>query len=197
MASDVNIDLFLTDHGESGLICNGSLGDKPSGIILDAETNQLTLEFGESGETLHLNIPVDTQHIEKLLFSPRMQIGTLNDGMISDFVEVSFLYLNDPYGSCFGHIPRMGRPRALLVRFEQFMKRCTFAQAVHRADIGDEGSVGSVLKGVNPRALEFAPQLLRAQSLQAGPQVAQDLDLSYSPRRIVKRRPPSDDDSQQ
>lgn len=207
----MNIDLFLTHHGESGLILDRDHENPVSGVILDAQTREMTLEFAKEHETLHLNIPVEEEHIEKLLFSPRIQVASVEDGKIAGFNDIALLYLNDPYGSDFGDIARTGRPQRSMERFEQFMKRCTFAQAVHRADFGDEGSAGSVLSGINPKALQYAPRLLREQALgPRGPQAAPDVSLGIShapgPRgpggspgsttrpQVIRRQPPRDTD---
>ncbi len=179
----MNIDLFVTDHGESGLVIDRPLPEMPSGVILDAETNTMTLEFSETEETLHLNIPVEEEHKEKLLFSPRIQVAMMEDGLVADHSDVSLLYLNDPYGRQFGDMAHTGRGQRSILRFEQFMKRCTFAQAVHRADFGDEGSVGSVLKGVNPKSLQYSPQLSREMAMDAGPRIAAQIEhtISHAP----------------
>ena len=218
----MNIDLFLTHHGENGLISDNGFDEPVSGVILDAETNLLTLEFSQDAEPLHLNIPIEEEYKERLLFSSKMQIGVLEDGKVSDHTEVPILYLNDPYGSNFGDVRHMGRPSRSLIHFEQFMKRCSFAQAVHRDDFGDEGTAGSVLQGVNPKALEYAPQLLRRQALEAGPkiggpEIVQGLDNAprapgaYGPkgpggmggggggrmvRRVIKKPPPDSSDQE-
>lgn len=168
----MNIDLFLTEHGESGLLCGGHPGGDVIGVILDAQTNTLTLEFADEGHTLHLNIPVEEGYKDRLLFSPTLQVGVLEDGQISSFSEVPVLYLNDPYGSDFGDFAPRRRMASSFQRFEQFMKRCTFAQAVHREDVGDESTAGSVLQGVNPRALTISPHLARQMSLDIAPSAA-------------------------
>lgn len=176
----MNIDLFVTDHGEAGLVIDRPGHEMPSGVILDAETNFMTLEFSETEETLHLNIPVEDEHKEKLLFSPRIQVAIMEDGLVADHRDISLLYLNDPYGSQFGDMAHIGRTQRSILRFEQFMKRCTFAQAVHREDFGDEGSVGSVLKGVNPKSLQYSPQLARQMAMDAGPRIAAQIEHTVS-----------------
>ncbi|MEM6780545.1 MAG: hypothetical protein AAF569_01635 [Pseudomonadota bacterium] len=177
----MNIDLFVTDHGEAGLIIDRAVKELPSGAILDAETNFMTLEFAQSTQTMHLNIPVEDDHKEKLLFSPHLHVAMMDDGMIADHRNIVLLYLNDPYGGEFGDMAHTGRPQRSLLRLEQFMKRCTFAQAVNRVDVGDEGTVGSVLQGVSPKSLQFAPQLAREVAMDATPRIQQQLGISHAP----------------
>lgn len=164
----MNIDLFLTPHNEAGLVCGGEFGRPVVGIILDAQTLSLTLEMGD-GETFHLNIPVEETHREKLLFSQHMFIGFLDGKMLADSYEVPLLYLNDPYGSEFGQNKALSKPKRSILGFEQFMKRCVFAQALHRENLGDEDSARSVLRGVDPNHMEYTPSLMRDRQIAATP----------------------------
>ncbi len=162
----MNIDLFLTQHNEAGLVCAGSFPHPVAGIILDAQTQELTLEF-EGGDTFHLNIPMEESYREKLLFSHRMHVGFLDGTMLADSYEVPLLYLNDPYGSDFGQATPLSKPKRSIPAFEQFMKRCAFAQALHRDNLGDEDTARSVLRGANPNKLDYTPALLRQRQMAA------------------------------
>lgn len=164
----MNIDLFHTGHNEAGLVCDGSFPAPVIGVILDAQTHELTLEFGD-GNTFHLNIPIEVGHKEKMLFAHRMYVGYLVDGLLTDAFEVPLLYLNDPYGSEFGQNTPLAQPKRSVVAFEQFMKRCHFAQGLHRDNLGDEDSARSVLRGIDPHALQYAPALLRQLQMSAIP----------------------------
>lgn len=162
----MNIDLFLTQHNEAGLVCAGVFPQAVAGVILDAQTSEFTLEFTD-GETFHLNIPMEEAHREKLLFSHRMFVGFLDDKKLADSYEVPLLYLNDPYGSEFGQNSPLSKAKRSIPAFEQFMKRCEFAQALHRDNLGDEGTSRSVLQGVNPNKLDYTPALARQRQLEA------------------------------
>lgn len=164
----MNIDLFHTGYNEAGLICNGSFRSPVVGVILDAQTQELTLEF-EDGGTCHLNVPVEISHRDKLLFAHRMYVGFLEGGLLTDSFEVPLLYLNDPYGSEFGQASPLSRAKRSVVAFEQFMKRCNFAQALHRDNLGDEDSARSILRGIDPHALQYSPALLRQMQMNAMP----------------------------
>lgn len=167
----MNIDLFLTGQSEAALVSNAAFAGTVVGIILDAQTHELTLEFG-NGDTFHLNIPMEAMHREKLLFAHRMYVGFLEGGYLTDAFEVPLLYLNDPYGSDFGQTTPLSTPKRSVVAFEQFMKRCNFAQALHRDNLGDEDSARSVLRGVDPYALQYAPTLQRQIQMNATPKIS-------------------------
>lgn len=177
----MNIDLFLTSFGESGLVCDEVFPEHVSGVILDAETQELTLEFSQTGTTLHLNIPVEDEHREMMLFSPKTYIANMDDGLIAESIEVPIMYLNDPYGSDFGQSTDLSAPSQSLIRFEQFMKRCQRAQAVHRENLGDEASNSSVLRGLDPNALNYVPELVRQRMLEVGPQLANQANAPNAP----------------
>ena len=164
----MNIDLFHTGHNEAGLVCDQSFPSAVIGIILDAQTHELTLEF-EDGNTFHLNIPIEMGHKEKMLFAHRMYVGYLVGGLLTDSFEVPLLYLNDPYGSEFGQGTPLSQPKRSVLAFEQFMKRCHFAQGLHRENLGDEDSARSVLRGVDPHALTYSPALQRQIQMGAMP----------------------------
>lgn len=165
----MNIDLFLTDHGECGLLCEGASAPDVAGVIFDAQVMTLTLEYVH-GETLHLNIPVHDTHRDKVLFAHRIYVGHLADGLIADSREVPMLYLNDPYGGTFSDSsPLLSKPRRSLVGFEQFLKRAAMAQPVHRANLSDEGSAGCVLRGTSAESLQYVPKLRRERMLETAP----------------------------
>ena len=166
----MNIDLFLTGHNEAALVCDAAFASLAIGIILDAQTQELTVEF-ESGDTFHLNVPMEATHREKLLFAHRMYMGYLEGGLLTESLEVPLLYLNDPYGSDFGQNAPLVKPKRAVLAFEQFMKRCNFAQALHRENLGDEDSARSVLRGIDPHALKYSPTLQRQLQMNAAPRV--------------------------
>ncbi len=189
----MNIDLFHTGHNEAGLICNGSFGSPVVGVILDAQTQELTLEF-EDGGTFHLNVPVEIDHRDKLLFAHRMYVGFLEGDFLTDAFEVPLLYLNDPYGSEFGQASPLSRAKRSVVAFEQFMKRCNFAQALHRDNLGDEDSARSILRGIDPHALQYSPALMRQMQMNAmpravnAPQMAGLGGTTSGQSRIIKKK---------
>lgn len=166
----MNIDLFLTGSSEAGIVCDGPFKTPVVGVILDAQTLALTLEFPD-GDTFHLNIPIEESRREKLLFAHRMYVGFLQGGMLVDAFEVPLLYLNDPYGSDFGQNSPLAKAKRSVIAFEQFMKRCSFAQGLHRDDLGNEDGARSVLRGVDPHALRYAPALARQIQMNAIPKL--------------------------
>lgn len=184
----MDIDLFLSPYAECGLLCNAELKNLPAGVIFDAETSELTIEFIED-EPFHLNIQVEEELQEQVLMAQKLYVATLEDGMIAETIDVPLLYLNDPYGGDFGGAHQMRMPARSLVAFEQFMKRCTFAQPVHRDNLDDESSGRSILRGANPKQLQFMPQLIRQHAMEMGMQGPSGPAVQAGPRPMGPRGP--------
>lgn len=165
----MDIDLFISPYGECGLLCNQEFDNLPAGVIFDAETLELTVEFLEEAP-FHLNITTEEELRERILLAKKLYIGFLRDGLIAETIEVPLLYLNDPYGSDFDGQGALVKPSNSMVAFEQFMKRSTSAQPIHREDLGNEDSRGSVLCGMDPKQMEFVPQLVRQRLMEMTPQ---------------------------
>lgn len=170
----MNIDLFTSAHSECGLLCNQAFDNMPAGLIFDAQTADITIEFLED-TPLHMNIPVQEELSESLLATKIIHIGFLIDNEIQDTVTVPLLILNDPYGGEFDGLHaslQMGPIRSILA-FEQFMKRCAYAQALHRDNLGDEDGSLSILGDNDPKNLQFAAALTRQRQMELqGPQFA-------------------------
>lgn len=197
----MNIDLFLTDHGQCGLLCDFSTPHKVGGVIFDAQVMSLTLEYVH-GDTLHLNIPVADVHLDLMLFSHRIFIASLENGLVVDTVEVPMLYLNDPYGGAFGDTsPLLSRPRRSLIAFEQFMKHAVSAQPVHRSNLSDEDSAGGILRGLSSATLSYVPKLVRERLLETAPKTAAVFTampgLSMGTQGTVRRKGDTRQDSRE
>jgi hypothetical protein len=176
----MNIDLFTSGHGECGLLCSAELPDLPAGVIFDAETMELTIEFLEA-DPFHLNIQIEEDLAGGILMAKHIYIAYLIDGEIHETVMVPLLFLNDPYGGEFQNNGGLSQTIRSLKLFQEFMKRCNFAQAAHRENLENENISGSILQGKNPKALAIAPQLIRQQQMEMSPQGPSGVELGYAP----------------
>lgn len=166
----VNIDLLFTSEGEAGLVSDTELVHPVAGIMYDALTGLLALEFADT-DSMELNIPVEQSAGDALLHRHDLHAGIIQKGVIADGRQVPLVLINDPFGG--GNTGAFAvRPRKSLAAFENFMKRCISGQPVHRADLGNEDKGGSILGGINPAVLEFAPHLARQRTLEASPHLA-------------------------
>jgi len=166
----VNIDLLFTSEGEAGLVSDTGFEHPVAGIMYDAQTGLLALEFADT-DSVELNIPVEQSAGDTLLNRHDLHAGVIQKGLIADGRQVPLVLINDPFGG--GNTGAFAvRPRKSLAAFESFMKRCVSGQPVHRADLGNEDKGGSILGGINPAVLEFAPHLARQRTMEASPHMA-------------------------
>jgi len=167
----MNIDLLLTNQGEPGLVSDKAFGHPVAGVMYDAESGMMSLEFSDA-DSLELNIPVDTETGQYLRNTFEIQVGIIERGVIADNRQVPLVLLNDPFGGGnAGHFPVA--PRKSVIAFESFMNRCTNGQPVHRDDLGaDLHTSGSILGSVSPAVLQFAPHLARQKTMEASPHLA-------------------------
>ena len=129
----------------------------------------MSLEYTEL-DPLDLNIAVDDSYIETLYYATSIQIGTIIDGEIRESRQVPILLLNDPAAN--SDRARFAKPRNSVVSFEYFLNACVKGQPIHRDDLGDETSSGSVMGGMSAAVMKFAPHLVRSRALEIAPMLA-------------------------
>lgn len=161
----MNIDLLLTERGEPGLLCDGNFSSEVVGVMFDAESRLLTVEFSDM-DSKDLNIPVEEEYTNALLYTQSFHIGTIIDGVICASRQVPVMFLNDPYGAP-AEAPHKASNSVL--HFENFLKRCISGQPIHREDLGNEAAMNSVISGINTSVLQFTPQLARQRTMEAAP----------------------------
>lgn len=167
----MNIDLLMGKFSQSGLLCSRAFKQNPIGAIFDVQARALILEFSGDIDPLHLNISVEERFTEQLLTDRALYIVALDNNMIAEAIEVPLAYLNDPYGGSFDP-QSMVAPHRAVIAVEQFLKRCSFAQPIHRSDLGDESTLSGITGGEDVRGLKFSPALLRARELERTPSAA-------------------------
>jgi len=160
----VNIDLLLTQQGDAGLVCDGAFESPVAGVIFDAEMRQITLEHANL-DTAELNIPVEDDIAQALLWATSVQVGVIEGGQIQDNRQVPLMLLNDPDAE--PGYDKPSRASNSVTAFERFLKACVTGQPLHRDDLGDEDESGSVVGGMNRAVLQFAPHLARQRTLEA------------------------------
>ncbi len=163
----MNIDLLFTAQHECGLVSDESFHAPVAGIMYDAQTGFINLEFSDA-DSMELNIPVEQGYGQQLTRTIEMHVGIIEDGTIADNRQVPIVLLNDPFGG--GNAGTFAvKPSRSVMAFETFMKNCSSGQPVNRDDLGDEDSANSVMGGINPAVLQFAPHLARQRTMEAAP----------------------------
>lgn len=162
----MNIDLLVTDTGDAGLVGDTLLVSPIAGIMLDAETGLLNLEL-ENHDTVDLNIPVEGRLHDMLFRATILQMGVIEQGEVQESRQVPLMVINDARAQP-GH-DAVARGSKLVKSFDSFIRRCVTGQPVHRDDLTNEISADSVMTGVNPAILAYAPHLERQLLLEASP----------------------------
>jgi stage V sporulation protein K len=173
----MNIDLLVTKRGEAGLVCDSEPELPLVEVHYHAGSGVMVLEF-EEAESLELNIPIEEENGNSLRELVEIHFGVVEKGVITA-VRQAPLNLVDavrPSGALRA-LPARTSPTA----FEIFMRCCSAGQPVHRAQVADESSVTSVLKGVSPALLKFAPNLARLQT--------QEMMPGYQPPQLAPPAP--------
>lgn len=161
----MDIDLLFTDTGTAGLIADRNFIKKIAGVMLDAGSGILTLEYTDM-DSLELNIPVEPEFFYILGVNSWLHVGAVKDGNIAQAYQAPLMLLGEPLTRS---TQKSANP---LLAFERFIKTCTGGQPVHREDLGDETATGCVLGDAMPSSLQFAPHLAQRHALEAAPKVA-------------------------
>jgi hypothetical protein len=165
----MDIDLLFTPDGQSGLILSRNLPKKAIGVLLDLQTGMMNLEYAD-GDQIDFNIPVDDEFWDTLEFTTQLHVGSIKAGTIGQAYQVPLMFLDDPYrGEKLGRAKQFAKP---LAAFDNFIKRCSKGQPVHRDDLGNEETMGCILGDASPAMLQFAPHLAREHALEVRPTAA-------------------------
>ncbi len=166
----MNIDLLQSKEGQMAIVGDRTFDSPVAGVMFDLQTGLMSLEFADD-EPLDMNIPVEQDfgaHFDLML---DIYVGSIENGAITDARRVPVMLMNDPFGG--GNTGRFAvKPGRALGAFEAFLKKCVAGQPLHRDDLGDEGSAGGVMGGINPAVLQFSPQLARQRAIEAAHRAA-------------------------
>lgn len=173
----MQIDLLSTSGGEAGLVSNRTYDSQVSGIIFDVGEQSLTLEFGQSMDSLKLNIPVADDFVDTLKSSHYLHVCAVEKGRMTYAAQVPLMKVSVDEDDFAGHTLNRG-----VMPLQTWLKDAKFAQSVHRDNLGDTGSNGGIMhrEGLSRATLQVAPQL--AQQLVKEQQLAQRAQLQNTPR---------------
>ncbi len=161
----MNIDLLFTKDGEPGLICDEPFDHPAMAVLFDMSERVMSVEFEEM-DSRQLNIPVEDDFANALYYSERIQLGVILEGKIAGTLQLPLILLEEGELLTTG---KMARPQSSIVSFERFVRTCETGQPVHRDELGNEATLGSVMDATVMVAPQFAPQLARQRALEAGP----------------------------
>lgn len=162
----MDMDLLFTAEGEAGLISSQNMVKKAAGILVDAQSGLLTIEYVDM-DSAEMNIGLDSEFVETLDQRSQIHFGAVVDGHIAQAYQVPVMFVDDPYrGELLGRAQQPANP---LQAFEHFIKRCVRGQPVHREDLSNDENMGCVLGDASPSSLQFAPHLARRHAMESKP----------------------------
>jgi len=166
----LNIDLLFTNDGEGGLVSDEAFDTPIAGIMFDLHSCSMSIEFSDM-ESLELNIPIEETYINALIQKPILQVGVIENGEMQTTMQVPLMYLNAPpyMSQSVGSITKSSNS---VVQFDSFLKRCNRGQPLHRSDLDDDESTGSVMGGMSTALVEYAPHLSRQRTVEVTQQMS-------------------------
>jgi hypothetical protein len=91
----MDIDLLLNKNKDIGLVSTGKFEARVSGAIFDHATHSLSLEFGETMDTLDLNVPVGDDLIDYLSNRNHIFLIGTDKKHIYEAYRIPLMHVND------------------------------------------------------------------------------------------------------
>lgn len=177
----MQIDLLATPGGEVGLVGNHAFDGKVSGVIFDVAERSLTVEYGQSMETLRMNIPVAEDFVDWLKMASFIHVTAVEKERMIQASQAPLMKVSVDDDDDFVY----GAMKSGVVHVQAWFGKVHHAQAIHRDNLGDESSSRGVLFDVAPATLKVAPQLAQELAQQ------QALVRENAPRQAPIMAPPS------
>lgn len=174
----MQIDLLLSPRGEAGLVSSRSFDSPVSGIIFDLGDRSLTLELGETMDSLRLNIPVGDDFVDTLKAATYLHICAVEKQRMTFAAQVPLMKVSTNEDDFFHE----GGGHRGIMPLQAWLADSKFAQSVHRDNLADTGTNGGIMhrEGLSRATLQVAPQL--AQQLVKEQALAQRQGLHNVPR---------------
>lgn len=175
----MEIDLLATRKGELGLVCDKTPASDVSCIMFDVAERSLTLEFGESMDSIRLNVPVGDDFVPMLHAAADLHFCAAQDGRMTYARQVPLMTVAGDEDADFPGAAPSGHG---VTGVQSWLQNSVTGQPVHRDNLGDSGSNGGIMHraGLSPATMRAAPQL--AKALAAEQQLVQSQQLRNAPR---------------
>lgn len=98
----MDIDLLINKNKDVGLVATGKFDSPVSGAIFDHQTHTLSLEFGETMDTLDLNVPVADDFVVILGNKNHLFLIGTDKRHIHEAYRVPLMHVNDYRGDDIG-----------------------------------------------------------------------------------------------
>lgn len=177
----MQIDLLRARSGEVGLLGNSEFDAPVAGVIFDVQQRSLTLEFGETADSILMNVPVGEEFVQTLKKEPVVHICIVVKGRIVQASQAPLVKVSIDEDDDF-YYPQTQRGIAFA---QAWLDDVVYGQPIHRDDLGDESSAKGVIPELSAASLRIAPQLAQ--------QLAQEQALArqHMPQPAPQMAPPS------
>lgn len=91
----MNIDLLISKNNDVGLVTTGKFDSTVTAVMLDHETQEISLEFGETMDSMPLNIPVAEDMMNYLNNRTSLFIIGTDKTHIHEAYRVPIMHLNN------------------------------------------------------------------------------------------------------
>ena len=98
----MNIDLLLSKQHDLGLVFTGKFESTVTAAIFDHETHYISLEFGETMDSMVLNVPVSDDFINYMVQKPYLYMIGTDKTHIHEAYRIPLMHVNDAKASDVG-----------------------------------------------------------------------------------------------
>ena len=91
----MNIDLLINKTQDIGIVTTSKFESRITAAIFDHETHQISLEFGETMDSMTMNVPVDNEFIPYLMQRSQMFVIGTDRELIHEAYQIPLMHVND------------------------------------------------------------------------------------------------------
>lgn len=161
------------------MVANAAFTSDVSVVIFDVAERSLTLEYGETMDSMKLNVPVGEDFVPWLVASDHMHLCAIEKGRMTYANQIALVKVSMDEDDVVASGRAGGRG---IMGVQAWLKQAVIAQPAHRDDLGNTTSNGGIMhrEGLLPATLQAAPHL--AKQLVAEQAMVQKNQLQHQPR---------------
>ena len=98
----MNVDLLISKTDDVGIVTTGKLPSRVTAAIIDHETNEVSLEFGETMDSMTMNVPISDDLMAYINNRNGMYIIGTDKTHIHEAYQVPMMHINNTKSSDIG-----------------------------------------------------------------------------------------------
>jgi hypothetical protein len=91
----MNIDLLISKTHDVGLVTSGKFDSIVTAAMFDHETQSISLEFGETMDTMHLNVPIAEDFVNYIKQRTYLYMIGTDKSFIHEAYRIPLMHIND------------------------------------------------------------------------------------------------------